>query len=41
LEGDPLSAYGGIIGFNVEVDEETAAEITKSFYEVVAAPAFS
>ncbi len=41
LEGDPLSAYGGIIGFNVEVDEETAAEITKSFYEVIAAPAFS
>ena len=40
-ECDPVSAFGGIIAFNREVDEETALEITKDFYEVVVAPGFS
>ncbi len=39
--GDPISAYGGILGFNREVDVETAAEITQIFYEAIIAPSFS
>ncbi|MEI6221817.1 MAG: bifunctional phosphoribosylaminoimidazolecarboxamide formyltransferase/IMP cyclohydrolase [bacterium] len=38
---DPLSAYGGIIGVNKEVDAAFAEEITKTFFEVVAAPSFT
>ncbi len=41
LECDPVSAFGGVIGFNREVDEETAAEIAKLFVEAIAAPAWS
>ena len=41
LETDPLSAFGGIIGFNREVDSDVAALIVKSFYEVVVAPSFT
>ncbi|HZL56837.1 MAG TPA: bifunctional phosphoribosylaminoimidazolecarboxamide formyltransferase/IMP cyclohydrolase [Bryobacteraceae bacterium] len=41
LECDPVSAFGGVIGFNREVDEETAAEVAKLFVEAIAAPAFS
>jgi phosphoribosylaminoimidazolecarboxamide formyltransferase/IMP cyclohydrolase len=42
-EGDPLSAYGGILGFNREVDEATARQATEPnrFVECVIAPAFS
>jgi len=40
LEGDPISAFGGIIGFSVKVDKETAEEIIKSFFEIVIAPDF-
>ncbi|HEV2948148.1 MAG TPA: bifunctional phosphoribosylaminoimidazolecarboxamide formyltransferase/IMP cyclohydrolase, partial [Gemmataceae bacterium] len=42
-EGDPLSAYGGILGFNGEIDEATAHEITEPnrFVECVIAPGFS
>jgi len=40
-ECDPLSAFGGIISFNREVDEATAHEISKMFVEVVIAPAFT
>lgn len=39
-ECDPLSAFGGIIGFNRKVDSETAREIAKDFYECVIAPGF-
>jgi phosphoribosylaminoimidazolecarboxamide formyltransferase/IMP cyclohydrolase len=39
--GDPVSAYGGILGFNREVDEETAAEMSSMFYEAVIAPGYS
>ncbi len=39
---DPLSAFGGIIGFNTEVDEKTAKDIVKSgFVECIVATAFS
>jgi phosphoribosylaminoimidazolecarboxamide formyltransferase/IMP cyclohydrolase len=40
LEGDPISAFGGIIAFNDKVDAATAEEITKRFYEIVIAPDF-
>jgi phosphoribosylaminoimidazolecarboxamide formyltransferase/IMP cyclohydrolase len=39
--GDPVSAYGGILGFNREVDGETAVEISQIFYEAIIAPGFS
>jgi len=42
-EGDPLSAYGGVLGFNREVDEPTARQITEPnrFIECVIAPGYS
>jgi len=36
-EADTMSAYGGIIGANCEIDGETAEFITKSFYEAIIA----
>ena len=39
-ETDPLSAFGGVIAFNVIVDLPTAKEITATFVEVVVAPGF-
>lgn len=38
---DPKSIFGGIIVANREVDELTAAEISKIFIEIVIAPSFS
>ena len=39
---DPTSAFGGIIAFNQELDEQTAAEIIKrQFVEVIIAPSIS
>ncbi len=42
-EGDPLSAYGGVLAFNRDVDEATATQITepKRFIECIIAPGFS
>ena len=40
-QADPLSAYGGIIALNREVDKETAQLISELFAEAVIAPAFS
>jgi phosphoribosylaminoimidazolecarboxamide formyltransferase/IMP cyclohydrolase len=42
-EGDPVSAFGGILGFNREVDEATAMQITEPnrFIECIIAPAYS
>lgn len=40
-EADPLSAFGGIVGLNREVDQETAELIGKIFVEVIIAPGFS
>ena len=37
LEGDPISAFGGIIGINTIVNKELAQLITERFYEVVIA----
>ena len=41
FECDPVSAYGGVLGFNRPVDEETAREIAKTFIEAIAAPDYS
>ena len=42
-EGDPLSAYGGVLGFNREVDEATALQMTEPnrFVECIIAPSYS
>ncbi|MBI4337493.1 MAG: bifunctional phosphoribosylaminoimidazolecarboxamide formyltransferase/IMP cyclohydrolase [Chloroflexi bacterium] len=39
-EGDPVSAYGGIVGFNRPVTRETAEAMRGVFYEVVVAPTY-
>lgn len=41
LAGDPVSAFGGILISNVEIDTATAAEIHSLFCEVVIAPSFA
>ncbi|XP_026389321.1 uncharacterized protein LOC113284117 [Papaver somniferum] len=51
VKGDPVSAFGGIVAFNVEVGETLAKEIrefrsptdgeTRMFYEIVVAPKYS
>lgn len=41
LECDPISAYGGIIITNSTVDETTASEIDKIFFEIIIAPSFT
>ena len=38
---DPISAFGGIIAVNGEINGDTAAEINKTFTEVVIAPSFT
>ncbi len=40
LECDPVSAFGGVLVCNRPVDEATAAEIDKLFFEVVIAPGY-
>lgn len=40
-ECDPLSAFGGIVGFNRMVDAATAKELTSTFLEAVIAPGYS
>jgi phosphoribosylaminoimidazolecarboxamide formyltransferase / IMP cyclohydrolase len=41
LATDPVSAFGGVIGVNREIDEAAAEEIAKLFVEAIAAPGFS
>ncbi|PQJ69359.1 bifunctional phosphoribosylaminoimidazolecarboxamide formyltransferase/IMP cyclohydrolase [Polaribacter butkevichii] len=41
LAGDPVSAFGGVLIANTEIDKETAEEIHSLFCEVVIAPSFS
>lgn len=40
LASDPVSAFGGVLAFNREVDAATAEEVAKLFVECIAAPAF-
>lgn len=41
LAGDPVSAFGGVLISNTEVDEEVANEINKIFFEVIIAPSYT
>jgi phosphoribosylaminoimidazolecarboxamide formyltransferase/IMP cyclohydrolase len=41
LACDPVSAYGGIIATNVNIDPSVAAEMDKIFFEVLIAPDFT
>ncbi|KAH0925357.1 hypothetical protein HID58_017613 [Brassica napus] len=51
VKADPVSAFGGIVAFNVEVDEVLARELrefrsptdgeTRMFYEIVVAPKYT
>lgn len=41
LAADPVSAFGGIIGLNRQVDKETAEKIAETFMEAVVAPGFA
>jgi phosphoribosylaminoimidazolecarboxamide formyltransferase/IMP cyclohydrolase len=41
LEGDSVSAYGGIIGANRVVDEATARAIRPGFFEAIVAPGYT
>jgi phosphoribosylaminoimidazolecarboxamide formyltransferase/IMP cyclohydrolase len=38
---DPVSAFGGIVGLNREVDQVTAEELSKTFLEAIIAPSFT
>lgn len=38
---DPISIFGGIVAVNKTVDAETAAEMSKTFLEIVIAPDFT
>lgn len=40
LAGDPVSAFGGVIAVNREIDVATAEEMDKIFFEVVIAPGY-
>ncbi|AMJ64538.1 bifunctional phosphoribosylaminoimidazolecarboxamide formyltransferase/IMP cyclohydrolase [Hymenobacter sp. PAMC 26628] len=41
LACDPVSAFGGVIVVNKEVDAATAAELSQLFFEVLIAPSFA
>ena len=41
LKGDPVSAFGGIVTFTTEVNEEVAAKLNEIFLEIVCAPSFT
>ena len=41
FQGDTVSAYGGIVGFNTVVEEETARTMRGVFYEVIIAPGYT
>ena len=41
LAGDPVSAFGGVLIANREIDTETAEAINKIFFEVIIAPSYS
>jgi len=41
LSCDPVSAFGGIVAFNSEVDEDTAEKLNEIFLEIICAPSYS
>lgn len=40
LAGDPISAFGGVIATNKIVDDVTASELNKLFFEIIIAPGY-
>ena len=40
LAGDPISAFGGVLACNKEIDEDTAKEVNKLFFEIIIAPGY-
>ncbi len=40
LAGDPISAFGGVLITNRNIDVETAEEINKIFFEIIVAPSY-
>ncbi len=40
LAGDPVSAFGGVLITNKNVDKATATEINKIFFEIIIAPSY-
>lgn len=40
LAGDPVSAFGSVLITNTMVDEDTALEINKLFFEIILAPGY-
>lgn len=40
-KADPISAFGGVVAFNTEVDGAAAKEMAEMFLEVVIAPSFT
>ncbi|MEC8610188.1 MAG: bifunctional phosphoribosylaminoimidazolecarboxamide formyltransferase/IMP cyclohydrolase [Bacteroidota bacterium] len=40
LAGDPISAFGGILICNAEIDQASAKEINSLFFEIIIAPSF-
>ena len=40
LAGDPISAFGGVIIANQNIDKEVAEEINKLFFEIIIAPSY-
>ncbi|MBV8729233.1 MAG: bifunctional phosphoribosylaminoimidazolecarboxamide formyltransferase/IMP cyclohydrolase [Acidobacteriia bacterium] len=41
FECDPVSAYGGVLGFNQAVNGETASRVAQTFIEAIAAPDYT
>lgn len=41
LAADPVSAFGGVVAFNCDVDEDCALAMKKLFMEVLIAPSYS
>lgn len=41
LATDPVSAFGGVLGFNWTMEEDTAEEVAKLFVEAIIAPGYS
>ncbi len=40
LAGDPVSAFGGIVGFNTPVEQKTADIMSNTFFDVIVAPSY-
>lgn len=40
LAGDPVSAFGGVVAANRIIDQDTAVEVNKLFFEIIIAPGY-